>query len=244
MDWIQVIDQAHADYLMEQFGEFHDGCLHELHLWTGYSVSPERSMTCTLGCEIGVRVLIQRQSDELSAIELLFQEVKRLNIVGPVNRDSIIYGATLLLRDGTIYGCLKVIGFPSRLPMQSHSSQPSEWLGVTPVSGWADHPPILEWATAPTRRDNRQALTRGEGSSGVSLSEATTRIPSSSRPEATRGVLPSLARPYAQTLHALRRCLSAEARWARRRNRRTKGLRLGENGGVWPRERWKTPHRA
>jgi hypothetical protein len=103
MDWNQVIDQAHADHLMEQFGEFHDGCVHELHLWTGYSVSSERSMTCTMGSEIGVRVLIQRQSDELSAIELLFQEVKRLNIVAPVNRDSIIYGATLLLRDGTIY---------------------------------------------------------------------------------------------------------------------------------------------
>ena len=104
MNWIPIRDQAAADHLMREFGEFHDGCLHELHLWTGYSVSPDFSMTIAFPSNICARVLIQRQSDTLSAIELFFEGITRLNVVAPPeNSGGIIYEGTLLMRDGQAY---------------------------------------------------------------------------------------------------------------------------------------------
>ena len=103
MGWNRIVTQSDAESLMEAFDGFHDGCLHELHLWTGYSVNPQFSMTCGIPDGLGVRILVQRQSDGLSAIELLFSGVRRINVVDRENRDSIIYGATLLVRDKLIY---------------------------------------------------------------------------------------------------------------------------------------------
>ena len=102
MEW-SVVSQSDADTLLEVFGGFHDGCLHELHLWTGYSVSKEFTMTCGIPNGLGVRILVQRQGDTPSAIELMFTSVRRVTVVDRENYDSIIYGATLLVRDGLIY---------------------------------------------------------------------------------------------------------------------------------------------
>ena len=103
MGWKSVITQSDADNLLEVFDGFHDGCLHELHSWTGYSVSNEFRMTCGIPNGLGVRILVQRQGDNPSAIELLFTGVRRLNLIDRENYDSIIYEATLLVCDGLIY---------------------------------------------------------------------------------------------------------------------------------------------
>ena len=103
MSWNHVETQSDADRLLETFGGFHDGCLHELHLWTGYSVNAEFMMTCATESGLGIRILVQRQGDSPSAIEMLFTGVRRLSVVDRVNYDSIIYSATLLVRDGLIY---------------------------------------------------------------------------------------------------------------------------------------------
>lgn len=103
MEWKRVVSQSDADSLLEVFGGFHDGCLHELHLWTGYSVSKEFTMTCGIPNGLGVRILVQRQDDSPSAIELLFTGVRRLNVIDRENYDSIIYGAKLMVRDGLIH---------------------------------------------------------------------------------------------------------------------------------------------
>ena len=104
MDWKEIKTQADADALMEAFGDFHDACLKEAHLWTDHWVSSDLSMACNGDLDNRVRLLIQRQFQKPSAIELLFEEVTRFNLVPtPENYDSIIFAATLLVQDGTMY---------------------------------------------------------------------------------------------------------------------------------------------
>ena len=103
MNWTTVESQIDADALMKRFGRFHDGCLREAHLWTGYWVSDDLSMVCPDGLHNSIRMLIQRQFENPSAIELLFEEVTRFNLVCIENSDSIILGATLLVQDGAVY---------------------------------------------------------------------------------------------------------------------------------------------
>ncbi|NCO94082.1 MAG: hypothetical protein COZ06_31955 [Armatimonadetes bacterium CG_4_10_14_3_um_filter_66_18] len=104
MDWKDIETQADADAPMEVFGDFHDGCLREAHLWTDHWVSPELSISCAGNLDNRTRFLIQRQAENPSAIELLFDEVTRLNLVPtPESHDSVIHAATLLVRDRAIY---------------------------------------------------------------------------------------------------------------------------------------------
>ncbi len=104
MRWDEIKTQADADALLNIFGVFHDSCIREAHLWTGYWVSRELKMRCPWGLDNNIRLLIQRQSDTLSAIELFFASVTRFNLVpSPENNDSIIYAATLLVQGDTIF---------------------------------------------------------------------------------------------------------------------------------------------
>jgi hypothetical protein len=102
--WYQIRTQADADALLDRFGHFHDACLRELHLWTGHWVSLDLSMSCPGDLDVKIRALIQRQFTKPSAIEFYFEEVTRFNLVPtPQNYDSIIFSATLLVRDGQVF---------------------------------------------------------------------------------------------------------------------------------------------
>ena len=104
MSWNIIKDQDDVDSLMALFGGFHDGCLREAHLWTGHWVSKDLAMSCPGSLDNCIRILVQRQFKEPSAIELLFEEVTRFNLVpAPENYESIIFGATLLVQDSTAY---------------------------------------------------------------------------------------------------------------------------------------------
>jgi hypothetical protein len=104
MDWNEIKTQTDADALMQVFAGFHDSCIREAHLWTGYWVSSDRSMLCHSDLHNSIRFLIQRQSSDLPAIELLFEQLIRLNVVpAPENYDSVIVAATLLVQDGTVF---------------------------------------------------------------------------------------------------------------------------------------------
>jgi hypothetical protein len=139
MKWTPIQDQAAADQLMREFGDFHDGCLHELHLWTGYSVSPDFSMTVAFPSNIGARVLIQRQSDTLSAIELFFEGVTRLNVVAPPeNSDGIIFHGTLLVRDGQAYWSPERDWSPDAANVTFVSAKQLRWRDASDWLG-ADH---------------------------------------------------------------------------------------------------------
>ena len=104
MDWKKIETQGDADMLMELLGHFHDSCIREAHLWTSHWVSPTLSMSCSGDLDTRISFLIQRQFKNPSAIELLFEEVTRFNLVPtPDNYDSIIYSATLLVKDKIIF---------------------------------------------------------------------------------------------------------------------------------------------
>lgn len=104
MGWSEIRTQADADALMKTFGGFHDGCIHEAHLWTGHWVGSDLSMACPANLDNCIRFLVQRQFRDPAAIELLFEEVTRFHLVPtPENYCTIIFGATLLVRDGSIY---------------------------------------------------------------------------------------------------------------------------------------------
>jgi len=104
MSWCVIKNQDDAASLMTLLGGFHDECLREAHLWTGHWVSKDLSMTCSDSLDNCIRILVQRQFKDPSAIELLFEEVTRFNLVpSPENYESIIFEATLLVQNGTIY---------------------------------------------------------------------------------------------------------------------------------------------
>jgi len=104
MDWKEIKTQADADSLMDVFGGFHDSCIREAHLWTEHYVQENLSMSCTGDLDNRMRILVQRQARNPAAIELLFEMVTRINLVPSAeNYDSIIFEATLLVKDGNIF---------------------------------------------------------------------------------------------------------------------------------------------
>jgi len=104
MNWKEIKTQTDADVLMELFGGFHDGCVREAHLWTDHYVAQDLSMSCPGNLDNRIRFLVQRQFKNPAAIELLFEEVTRFNLVPtPDNYDTVIYEATLLVRNGKIF---------------------------------------------------------------------------------------------------------------------------------------------
>ncbi len=105
-EWQIVETEGDAEHLLTVFGDFHDGCLREAHVWTETYVSEDFSMSLGYPCHLGthVRLLFQRQWRNPSAIELLFDQVIGFHVVPPPeNYGADIYSATLFVRDGVIY---------------------------------------------------------------------------------------------------------------------------------------------
>ncbi|MCE9595679.1 MAG: hypothetical protein K8S98_15935 [Planctomycetes bacterium] len=96
MEWNELKTLDDANELLRRFGHFHDACIRELHVWTGHYVAEELGMGFALESDTTVRMLVQRQARPLSAIELLFMGVTRLNLVPPKDDHvQIIFEATL-----------------------------------------------------------------------------------------------------------------------------------------------------
>ena len=93
--WTAVVTQADADSLLGLFGSFHDGCIREAHVWGGYYVSPDMSMKCPSTPDLQCSLLIQRQWEDPSVIELLFDQVSRITVAAPEAFDRIISAADL-----------------------------------------------------------------------------------------------------------------------------------------------------
>lgn len=138
MDWHTLNTQTDLDFLMDTFGGFHDGCLREIHAWTGYSVGQQLSMEVTHESVLSARVLVQRQYESPSAIEMLFEQVVRINILPPPeNHDAIIYGVTPLRRNGTFYWAPEEEWMPNDLAAnitfiaskQASWRDASDWMG-------------------------------------------------------------------------------------------------------------------
>lgn len=73
-------------------------------MWTDHYVDTDLSMSVSANRDHRVRVLLQRQAMNPTAIELIFDELVQMYInPSPENYDSIIFGATFVHRDGLFY---------------------------------------------------------------------------------------------------------------------------------------------
>ncbi|MBN8285002.1 hypothetical protein [Zoogloea sp.] len=100
--WHPVITKTDGEALLSAFGFFHDACIHELHLWGGYYVSPDFKMTCPDTPDLKCRLIVQRQRADPSAVELLFDRVSHIAIATPAGYDRIISAATLRMEEQKI----------------------------------------------------------------------------------------------------------------------------------------------
>ena len=100
--WRPILSSDDIAELMYLFGGFHDGCLREVHAATGAYVQEDLSMT--MDWATTVRVFVQRQFANPSAIEMRFDEVVGLRLSPPPpNYDAVIYHAAFFIRDGIFY---------------------------------------------------------------------------------------------------------------------------------------------
>jgi hypothetical protein len=131
--WNPINSQADIDCLLTLFGGFHDGCLREAHIWTEHYVDPTFSMHCTGDLDTRVRMLIQRQEKEPSAIELFFEQVITFHLhPSAENYDSIIFDAEIL-RDGDVFYWADANGW---LP-KSATRDNCTWIAAKKLS-WRD----------------------------------------------------------------------------------------------------------
>lgn len=102
--WFDLHNQNDLDQLMDSFGWFHDSCIKELFMWTEHYVNENLSMSTSANRDHRVRLLIQRQYRNPTAIELMFEEVTQIFIApSPENSDSIIFEATFIHKNGLFY---------------------------------------------------------------------------------------------------------------------------------------------
>lgn len=129
--WNPITAQSDIKHLLNVFGGFHDSCLREAHVWTDQYVSTDLSMKCDGNTQI--RLLVQRQGKEPSAIELLFEKVTTFHLLpSRENYDSIIFGATML-RDDDVYYWADSAGWSPKLPERDSTT----WVGAKKLS-WRD----------------------------------------------------------------------------------------------------------
>ena len=95
--WKELRTQHEIDNFMKEIIGFHDSCIKEIKYSSGaYVVNTKRTLT----------VLIQRQFEDISALELEFSELEYISMY-PVKQDYTceILNASFFVKDGLIYWC-------------------------------------------------------------------------------------------------------------------------------------------
>lgn len=99
----EIKTQEDADKLMSKLGHFHDGCFREMHVWSGSFIDENAHYTAQFGLNAKVFLHCSNQY-VFSAVELLFSDVQKINMVEiPEGSFPEILHATLLLRKGVFY---------------------------------------------------------------------------------------------------------------------------------------------
>ncbi len=151
MTWTRVQTQEDAADLMVQFGDFHDGVLREAHLRTEHWVSDGLAMAIGIGLDTRVRMVLHRQWRPVPAIELMFEEVIRFNLVpSPENYEGSIQSATLYIDGPVVYWADEANWRPGESDSDEvtwisarrlHWRDASEWLGESLHYGASTPPP-------------------------------------------------------------------------------------------------------
>jgi hypothetical protein len=103
-DWQPIETEADVERLLSAFGEFHDSCLREVHIWTEAHVREDLAFVDTSHLDTHLRVLFQRQWRDPTAIDLLFDELIEFHLAPtPENLGASITDATVFITDGVIY---------------------------------------------------------------------------------------------------------------------------------------------
>jgi hypothetical protein len=102
MEWKTLGGPEEIQELMRLFGDFHDSCVREIHVETKHYV--DEKLWMHMDGQTIVRMLVQRQFRDLSAIELRFEEVVALHVAPPPpNYDAVIFSASFFVRDDVFY---------------------------------------------------------------------------------------------------------------------------------------------
>lgn len=103
--WNEIKDDKDLMKFMEKIGYFHDSCIKELKYLSGAYVDEELSMYPVNDRRV-LSVIIQRQFEDLSMIEIEFEGLKYLKLF-PVddNYTCEILDSTMIIRDDSIYWC-------------------------------------------------------------------------------------------------------------------------------------------
>ena len=103
--WKIIDDNDSIMQFMESMCYFHDSCIKEMSYISGAYVSDTLSML-PINTQRILRVVIQRQYEENSMIELEFQGLKKLQLLpNDENYTCEILDASLLMKDGCFYWC-------------------------------------------------------------------------------------------------------------------------------------------
>ena len=103
--WNSVSNERDLSILMEAVCDFHDSCIKEMKYTSGAYVGTDLSMYPVNDLR-ALKMIIQRQSDDPSAIELEFSGLKYLRLSPCDERYTCeIHDATMLLTDGCVFWC-------------------------------------------------------------------------------------------------------------------------------------------
>ena len=103
--WNRIKTQAEADVFMESIWGFHDSCIKEMAYVSGAYVDDTLAMY-PINDQRALRVLFQRQFEDLSVIELLFTGLSCIRMIP--NKEEYtceILDATLLVQEGRVCWC-------------------------------------------------------------------------------------------------------------------------------------------
>ena len=103
--WNEIRNEQDIRDLMDRVYAFHDSCIKEMHYVSGAYVNADLGMH-PLNDRRVLNVIIQRQFEDISMIEMEFAGLKYLNL-SPVDEQYTceIFGSTLLIKDRDIYWC-------------------------------------------------------------------------------------------------------------------------------------------
>lgn len=103
--WNEITDQDTLKNFMERMSFFHDSCIKELKYLAGAYIDEKLSMYPVNDCRI-LKVIVQRQFEEDSMIEMEFQGLKYLKLF-PADEEYTceILDSTMIFKDDCIYWC-------------------------------------------------------------------------------------------------------------------------------------------
>lgn len=103
--WKELHTQHEIDNFMKEIIEFHDSCIKEIKYSSGAYVKTNLSMS-PVNTKRTLTVLIQRQFEDISALELEFSELEYISMY-PVKQDYTceILNASFFVKDGLIFWC-------------------------------------------------------------------------------------------------------------------------------------------